>query len=115
MADGNSARKRPTADLVDCERASRGVWLVKVPRYLSEIWEKNEGSDVGRLVQLSADVVKLISTTPDETSAVGVCTILCFPMGHFRYTLDITQFEWIDRSSRCIFSSPELAKSSRCQ
>uniref|UniRef100_A0A914XZ56 General transcription factor IIF subunit 2 n=1 Tax=Panagrolaimus superbus TaxID=310955 RepID=A0A914XZ56_9BILA len=64
----SSSRKRANTDFVDCERATRGVWLVKVPRYLSEIWEKNEGSDVGRLVQLSADVVKLISTTPEESS-----------------------------------------------
>jgi transcription initiation factor TFIIF subunit beta len=73
MADSNSSssRKRANIDFVDCERATRGVWLVKVPRYLSEIWEKNEGSDVGRLVQLSADEVKLISTTPEENSTVG--------------------------------------------
>lgn len=28
----------------------RGVWLVKVPRYLSDLWEANAGTDVGRLV-----------------------------------------------------------------
>uniref|UniRef100_A0A914WIH6 General transcription factor IIF subunit 2 n=1 Tax=Plectus sambesii TaxID=2011161 RepID=A0A914WIH6_9BILA len=35
--------------VVDCELGKRGVWLVKVPRYLSEQWEKQQGSDVGRL------------------------------------------------------------------
>ncbi|VDM83293.1 unnamed protein product [Strongylus vulgaris] len=30
--------------------AKRGVWLVKVPRYLSDLWEANAGTDVGRLV-----------------------------------------------------------------
>uniref|UniRef100_A0AC34FY16 General transcription factor IIF subunit 2 n=1 Tax=Panagrolaimus sp. ES5 TaxID=591445 RepID=A0AC34FY16_9BILA len=70
-SSSSSSRKRANNDMVDCERTSRGVWLVKVPRYLSEIWEKNEGSDVGRLVQLSEEDVKLISITPDEVSSVG--------------------------------------------
>uniref|UniRef100_A0A0N5AZ69 General transcription factor IIF subunit 2 n=1 Tax=Syphacia muris TaxID=451379 RepID=A0A0N5AZ69_9BILA len=48
MSFGNG-KKRPS-DLVDCELAKRGVWLVKVPRYLSDIWEKNAGRDVGRLI-----------------------------------------------------------------
>ncbi|CAI2352494.1 unnamed protein product [Caenorhabditis sp. 36 PRJEB53466] len=34
---------------VDCELAKRSIWLVKVPRYLSELWEANEGSVVGKL------------------------------------------------------------------
>ncbi|VDM96856.1 unnamed protein product [Thelazia callipaeda] len=46
----SSVMKRKHNDHVDCESAKRGVWLVKVPRYLSEIWEKNAGHDVGRLV-----------------------------------------------------------------
>ncbi|GMR60115.1 hypothetical protein PMAYCL1PPCAC_30310, partial [Pristionchus mayeri] len=42
------SRKR-AHDEVDCEGAKKGVWLVKVPKYLSDIWEANAGSDVGRL------------------------------------------------------------------
>ncbi|KAK5986501.1 Transcription initiation factor IIF beta subunit [Trichostrongylus colubriformis] len=42
------SRKRE--HLVDCEMGKRGVWLVKVPRYLSDLWEANAGTDVGRLV-----------------------------------------------------------------
>ncbi|WKY10438.1 hypothetical protein Q1695_002642 [Nippostrongylus brasiliensis] len=42
------SRKRDHA--VDCEMGKRGVWLVKVPRYLSDLWEANAGTDVGRLV-----------------------------------------------------------------
>ncbi|OWF49203.1 General transcription factor IIF subunit 2 [Mizuhopecten yessoensis] len=35
---------------VDVAAAARGVWLVKVPKYLSEKWKKNSGnSDVGKL------------------------------------------------------------------
>ncbi|CAI5452408.1 unnamed protein product [Caenorhabditis angaria] len=34
---------------VETELAKRGVWLVKVPRYLSELWEANEGNVVGKL------------------------------------------------------------------
>ncbi|KJH48530.1 tRNA-guanine transglycosylase [Dictyocaulus viviparus] len=42
------SRKREHS--VDCEMGKRGVWLVKVPRYLSDLWEVNAGTDVGRLV-----------------------------------------------------------------
>lgn len=37
------------ADL-DCTNSSRGVWLVKVPKYISQRWEKVPGNmDVGKL------------------------------------------------------------------
>jgi hypothetical protein len=43
-------RKRPTSDTsVDCELGKRGVWLVKVPRYLSDQWQQQHGREVGRL------------------------------------------------------------------
>ncbi|EYC15273.1 hypothetical protein Y032_0037g3425 [Ancylostoma ceylanicum] len=48
MSAAGMSRKREHA--VDCEMAKRGVWLVKVPRYLSDLWEANAGTDVGRLV-----------------------------------------------------------------
>ncbi|KAK7486275.1 hypothetical protein BaRGS_00022445 [Batillaria attramentaria] len=32
---------------VDVTAAGRGVWLVKVPKYLAERWEDAEGTDVG--------------------------------------------------------------------
>ncbi|VDM08125.1 unnamed protein product [Wuchereria bancrofti] len=51
----NSNGKRKFSDHVDTDCAKRGVWLVKVPRYLSEIWEKNVGYDVGRLVITAAN------------------------------------------------------------
>ncbi|XP_043216617.1 general transcription factor IIF subunit 2-like [Amphibalanus amphitrite] len=35
---------------VDCSNAARGVWLVKVPKYISERWQSAPGSvEVGRL------------------------------------------------------------------
>ena len=38
-----------TIDL-DCANASRGVWLVKVPKYISQRWEKQKSyTEVGRL------------------------------------------------------------------
>lgn len=46
MSQASGSRKRFN---IDTEKAVRGVWLVKVPKYLSEIWEANAGSDVGRL------------------------------------------------------------------
>ncbi|KAK6111899.1 Transcription initiation factor IIF beta subunit family protein [Brugia pahangi] len=51
----NSNGKRKFSDHVDTDCAKRGVWLVKVPRYLSEMWEKNVGYDVGRLVITAAN------------------------------------------------------------
>ncbi|MCP9257337.1 General transcription factor IIF subunit 2 [Dirofilaria immitis] len=51
----SSNGKRKFSDRVDSDCAKRGVWLVKVPRYLSEMWEKNVGHDVGRLVIKTAN------------------------------------------------------------
>ncbi|CAJ0950052.1 unnamed protein product, partial [Mesorhabditis belari] len=51
-------RKRPN---VDCDQAKKRVWLVKVPRYLSEIWEANAGTEVGKLITAGNNEVKLKS------------------------------------------------------
>ncbi len=35
---------------LDCTNAGRGVWLVKVPKYISQRWEKQKPmTEVGRL------------------------------------------------------------------
>lgn len=34
---------------LDLSNAGRGVWLVKVPKYLAKKWEKLPGEDVGKL------------------------------------------------------------------
>lgn len=34
---------------LDLSNAGRGVWLVKVPKYLANKWEKIPGADVGKL------------------------------------------------------------------
>ncbi|KAK7090438.1 general transcription factor IIF subunit 2-like [Littorina saxatilis] len=51
MSQGASAEaKAQEARDVDVTAAGRGVWLVKVPKYLSERWEKLQGNgDVGKL------------------------------------------------------------------
>lgn len=42
-----SSSKAP-ARLLDVTRATREVWLVKVPNYLNDIWSKAEpGADLG--------------------------------------------------------------------
>ncbi|KHN74089.1 General transcription factor IIF subunit 2 [Toxocara canis] len=64
-----SAKKR-FSDRVDCEMARRGVWLVKVPRYLSEVWEKHAGRNVGTLVIKSASG----KTDIIFKSSSGLCT-----------------------------------------
>ncbi|CAD6186605.1 unnamed protein product [Caenorhabditis auriculariae] len=53
------SRKRHGND-VETDMAKRGLWLVKVPRYLSELWEANKGANVGKLVIVN-DVVKFQS------------------------------------------------------
>ena len=51
MAAKNTNSPEISTDLlVNTEKASRGIWLVKVPRYLSNIWEKKTGETIGRLV-----------------------------------------------------------------
>ncbi|EFO26064.2 hypothetical protein LOAG_02427 [Loa loa] len=71
----NSSGKRKFSDHVDSDCAKRGVWLVKVPRYLSEMWEKNVGHDVGRLVIKAAngktDLVFKSNTTLLEKNPSG--------------------------------------------
>jgi transcription initiation factor TFIIF subunit beta len=42
--------KRASDKDVDVSNANRGVWLVKVPKYIADRWESvNEGSQVGKL------------------------------------------------------------------
>ncbi|KAI6222906.1 General transcription factor IIF subunit 2 [Aphelenchoides fujianensis] len=52
MNPASGSTKKRTADMnvVNCERAARGIWLVKVPKYLSEIWQRNEGNAIGSLI-----------------------------------------------------------------
>lgn len=52
--ESNSYKRQQTSnsekDLVECSNASRGVWLVKVPKYISSLWEKAPPlSEAGRL------------------------------------------------------------------
>ncbi|GIY63228.1 general transcription factor IIF subunit 2 [Caerostris extrusa] len=48
---GSSHKRQKTAERdLDCTNASRGVWLVKVPKYISSLWEKSQPlSEAGRL------------------------------------------------------------------
>ncbi|KAI6213595.1 General transcription factor IIF subunit 2 [Aphelenchoides besseyi] len=48
----SSAKKRPAPEfnVANCDRSARGIWLVKVPKYLSEIWQQNEGAEIGSLI-----------------------------------------------------------------
>lgn len=48
-APSSSASKKRFDNDVDCDLAKRSIWLVKVPRYLSELWDANEGGVVGKL------------------------------------------------------------------
>lgn len=47
---GSSTETKPAECDLDCANAARGVWLVKVPKYISSRWEKAQPmSEVGRL------------------------------------------------------------------
>ncbi|KAL8580933.1 hypothetical protein ACOMHN_039633 [Nucella lapillus] len=49
MAEKNIDKEQEAQD-IDVTAAGRGVWLVKVPKYLAEKWEKQgSASDVGKL------------------------------------------------------------------
>lgn len=68
-----SVKKRaPDMNLVSCERAARGVWLVKVPKYLSEIWQKNEGNAIGSLITGKDVVFKSDPDLRTEDKAAAV-------------------------------------------
>jgi transcription initiation factor TFIIF subunit beta len=42
-------RKQAAEKDIDCSSATRGVWLVKVPKYLSAKWNSSPSTEVGRL------------------------------------------------------------------
>uniref|UniRef100_A0AC34QW65 General transcription factor IIF subunit 2 n=1 Tax=Panagrolaimus sp. JU765 TaxID=591449 RepID=A0AC34QW65_9BILA len=81
MSDSTS-KKRPATDAVDCEKSVKAVWLVKVPRYLSEIWEKNAGSDVGNLKTAGDEDVHFVSTVQSDSgpSIKSVHTAITAPI-----------------------------------
>jgi hypothetical protein len=62
----SSSKKRPVPEFepVTCDRAARGVWLVKVPKYLSDIWQKNEGNSIGSLITTQQQQV-IFKSNPD--------------------------------------------------
>lgn len=61
------ATKEDLAKVIDKEldlsNAGRGVWLVKVPKYIANKWEKAQGIDVGTLK---------ISKTPGQKAQVSL-------------------------------------------
>ncbi len=45
-----SKRKKPSDKDLDLNNANRGVWLVKVPKYISDRWESStDGAELGQL------------------------------------------------------------------
>lgn len=44
------ATERKNQKVLDTSHATRGVWLVKVPNYLSESWKKaSESQELGKM------------------------------------------------------------------
>jgi len=77
MASSSSA----SSSKVDCTRAGQNVWLVKVPKYLKEVWSKADASGiVGTLrIPLSSSASKNVAFQLDEnlgrmTNKLGVET-----------------------------------------
>ena len=51
MSTTTPSTSRPSASELDLTNASRGVWLVKVPKYISSRWENaKEQTEVGKLL-----------------------------------------------------------------
>ena len=59
------------SNIVNTEKASRAAWLVKVPRYLSEIWEKRPGEVIGRLINQPGGETTLQSNLSDESTTAS--------------------------------------------
>ncbi|OTF84143.1 general transcription factor IIF subunit 2-like protein, partial [Euroglyphus maynei] len=62
---------------LDCQNAARGVWLVKVPKYISQRWSKQKSmTEIGRLniTRNSLGKMEVIRTDPNEDSAPSTST-----------------------------------------
>uniref|UniRef100_A0A915DH58 General transcription factor IIF subunit 2 n=2 Tax=Ditylenchus dipsaci TaxID=166011 RepID=A0A915DH58_9BILA len=67
-----NSKKRATPEsdsLVNCEKANRGIWLVKVPRYLSEVWEKMLEAKLGNWSQALAKAAQNNISRPSSLTA----------------------------------------------
>ena len=84
MASSTPAASRPSTSELDLTNASRGVWLVKVPKYISSRWENaKEQTEVGKLLiskgadgapeikfNLSEELIKVqVDKNPDPKDA----------------------------------------------
>lgn len=50
MATGTVHKKKRESRSLDTSNATRGVWLVKVPNYISESWKKAQNDqELGRM------------------------------------------------------------------
>ncbi|CAD5223957.1 unnamed protein product [Bursaphelenchus okinawaensis] len=98
----SSSKKRPaSSETVGCERAARGVWLVKVPRYLSEIWQKNQGKTVGSLITsqpvvfrsnpdlVTSDTKKPVVTNVVQSTSRGALGDTLQPLGKKKENLEM--------------------------
>ncbi|CAG0900533.1 unnamed protein product [Cyprideis torosa] len=70
------SEKKPSFRDLDLTNASRGVWLVKIPKYVSAEWEKAEaGSTVGKLsISKQPGAKSSISFTLNRTSPSSLNT-----------------------------------------
>ena len=66
-AKADTPKKKSDKD-VDLSNANRGVWLVKVPKYIADRWERaKDGTDVGKLrIQRRAGVMPNVSFSLDD-------------------------------------------------
>lgn len=87
---------------LDCTNAGRGVWLVKVPKYISQRWEKQKPmTEVGRLkittgamakpdifFNLSEEIIKTelepVGSTPSTATTTTTTSKVLPPIGEVR-------------------------------
>jgi transcription initiation factor TFIIF subunit beta len=67
--DAGGKKRVHDSEAVSVTKAKRGLFLVKVPRYLSDEWERNAGSTVGKL---SSKNMILKSTLPTVSKSKTV-------------------------------------------
>jgi len=72
-AEKEKEKKKLSDKDLDLSNASRGVWLVKVPKYIAERWESGGAKDVGKLkIVRKANMKPQVSFSMSEALTVAM-------------------------------------------
>jgi len=78
---------------VDCTRSNQNVWLVKVPKYLAEVWEKADSSNiVGNLrIPLNSTPNNVTFNLAENLTKLGSLKDVTLPQRHKFIMSDVRQ------------------------